>query len=50
MNLKAEKKEQDTEDKKHITRYIANRAFGSLREFSTIYKHRQIVDLAFINE
>ena len=29
------------------TRYIANRAFGSLRKCSAIYKHRQIVDLAF---
>ena len=27
--------------------YIANRAFGGLRKFSAIYKHRQIVDLAF---
>ena len=36
--------------KKLITRYIANRAFGSLREFSAIYQHRQIVDLAFKNE
>jgi len=26
--------------------YIANRAFGGLRKFSAIYKHRQIVDLA----
>ncbi len=30
--------------------YIANRAFGGLRMFSTIYEHRQIVDLAFKNE
>jgi hypothetical protein len=30
-----------------LTRYIANRAFGGLRKFSAIYKHRQIVDLAF---
>ncbi len=30
--------------------YIANRAFGDLRKFSAIYKHRQIVDLAFKNE
>ena len=30
--------------------YIANRAFGGLWEFSDIYKHRQIVDLAFKNE
>ncbi|WP_405397764.1 hypothetical protein [Maribacter sp. Asnod2-G09] len=29
------------------TRYIANRAFSGLRQFSAIYKHRQIVDLAF---
>ena len=29
------------------TLYIANRAFGSLRKFNAIYKHRQIVDLAF---
>jgi len=29
---------------------IANRAFGGLRKFSAIYKHRQIVDLAFKNE
>ena len=34
----------------HITRYIANRAFGGLRKFSAIYQHRQIVDLAFKNE
>ena len=27
--------------------YIANRAFSGLRKFSAIYKHRQIVDLAF---
>ena len=27
--------------------YIANRAFSGLRKLSTIYKHRQIVDLAF---
>ena len=33
-----------------LTRYIANRAFGGLRKFSAIYKHRQIVDLAFKNE
>jgi hypothetical protein len=32
------------------TRYIANRAFGVLIKFSAIYKHRQIVDLAFKNE
>ena len=29
------------------TTYIANRAFGCFRKFSAIYKHRQIVDLAF---
>jgi hypothetical protein len=29
------------------TMYIANRAFCGLRKFSAIYKHRQIVDLAF---
>jgi hypothetical protein len=29
------------------TLYIANRAFGGLRKFSAINKHRQIVDLAF---
>jgi hypothetical protein len=33
--------------KRSTTRYIANRAFGGLRKFSAIYKHRQIVDLAF---
>ena len=33
-----------------LTLYIANRAFGGLRKFSAIYKHRQIVDLAFKNE
>ena len=27
--------------------YIANRAFGGLRNFSAIYKHRQIFNLAF---
>ena len=27
--------------------YKANRAFGGLRMFSAIYKHRQIVHLAF---
>jgi hypothetical protein len=27
--------------------YIANRAFGGLRKFSTINKHRQIFNLAF---
>lgn len=32
------------------TLYIANRAFSGLRKFSTIYKHRQIVELAFENE
>jgi len=31
----------------HTTLYIANRALGGLGNFSTIYKHRQIVDLAF---
>ncbi len=30
-----------------LTRYIANRTFSGLRKFVTIYKHRQIVDLAF---
>ena len=30
-----------------LTLYIANRVFGGLRKFSAIYKHRQIVDLAF---
>ena len=29
------------------TLYIANRAFTGLRKFCAIYKHRQIVDLAF---
>ncbi len=29
------------------TLYIANRAFGGLRKFSAIYKHRQIFNLAF---
>jgi hypothetical protein len=33
-----------------LTRYIANRALGGLREFSAIYKYRQIIDLAFKNE
>ena len=35
--------------KMHIppTMYITNRPFGDLRKFSTINKHRQIVDLAF---
>ena len=37
-------------DKRFTTRNIANRAFSSLRKFSAIYKHRQIVDLAFKNE
>jgi len=27
--------------------YIANRAFGGLRKFSTNYQYRQIVNLAF---
>ena len=31
------------------TLYIANRAFGGLRKFSTMYQYRQIVDLAFKN-
>jgi hypothetical protein len=30
-----------------VTLYIANRAFGGLRKFSAIYKHRQIFNLAF---
>jgi len=30
-----------------LTLYIANRAFGGLQKFSAIYKHSQIVDLAF---
>ena len=30
-----------------LTLYIANRMFSGLRKFSAIYKHRQIVDLAF---
>jgi len=29
------------------TLYIANRAFSGLGKFSAVYKHRQIVDLAF---
>ena len=29
------------------TLYNANSALGSLRKFSTMYQHRQIVDLAF---
>jgi hypothetical protein len=33
--------------KKLLTLYIANRAFGGLRKFSAIYKHRQIFNLAF---
>lgn len=36
------------DNKKRVTTlYIANRAFVGLREFSAIYEHRQIVDLAF---
>ena len=35
--------------KNRTTRYIA-KTFGDLRKFSAIYKHRQIVDLAFKNE
>jgi hypothetical protein len=31
----------------HMQTDIANRAFGCFRKFSAIYKHRQIVDLAF---
>ena len=27
--------------------YTANRVFGGLRKFITIYQHHQIVDLAF---
>ena len=27
--------------------YIANRAFGGLLKFSAMYKHHQIIDLAF---
>ena len=27
--------------------YISNRAFGGSRKFGAIYKHSQIVDLAF---
>lgn len=30
-----------------VTLYIANRAFGGLRKLNAIYKHHQIVDLAF---
>ena len=30
--------------------YKGNRAFGDLRKFSAIYKHRQISNLAFKNE
>jgi|TARA_B110000240_G_scaffold188749_1_gene227912 hypothetical protein len=30
-----------------VTLYIANRAFGGLRKFSAIYKHRQIFNLDF---
>jgi hypothetical protein len=36
--------------RQHTTRYIANRAFSGLRKYGAIYKHRQIVDLAFKNE
>ncbi len=32
------------------TRYIANKALDGFRKLSAIYKHRQIVDLAFKNE
>ncbi|CAL2110240.1 conserved protein of unknown function [Tenacibaculum sp. 190130A14a] len=34
-------------NKRLTTRYITNRAFTDLGKFSAIYKHRQIVDLAF---
>ena len=33
-----------------LTLYISNRAFTGDRKFSAIYKHHQIVDLAFKNE
>jgi hypothetical protein len=33
--------------KKPLTLYIANRAFGGLRKFCSIYKHRQIFNLDF---
>ena len=36
--------------RQQLTLYIANRAFGDLRKFSAIYKHRQINDFAFKNE
>ena len=40
--MKKEKKKAD-----RITLYIANRAFSGLINFRTIYKHRQIFNLAF---
>jgi len=33
-----------------LTLYISNRAFEILRKFSSIYKHRKIVDLLLKNE
>jgi hypothetical protein len=37
-------------EKRSTTYYIANRAFGGLRKFGAIDRHRQIVGLAFKNE
>ena len=36
--------------KKQLALYIVNKAFGDLRKFRVIFKHRQIVDLSFKNE
>jgi len=36
-----------TNEKQQVTLYIANRAFGGLRKFSSYLKHRQIFNLAF---
>ncbi len=33
-----------------LTLYIVNRAFGAFGKVSDLYKHHQIVDLAFNNE
>ena len=34
----------------HLIRPIANKAFGGLRKFITLEKHRPFVDLDFKNE
>ena len=50
LDLNAFQDMKEKNKRQQLTLYIANRAFGGLQKFSAIYKHSQIVDLAFKNE